>query len=226
LTYSSTSPGRTFPRRAMWMARNQAPERQISASTAAGIRPARRQTSHAPTSRAFPSALQTSSDGGAMISPASSFERYPELIPAARAMKWRGRSTAWRFVRSHGPKSMDTRRLLFPRPLMPRTLGTVSERGCNSTLGNPLQGCTRQALAVLFAVAACPRKGATYRGLRWLLGGLTDSGVRQAVRAAARQGLVRVIHTPDGRGGRAVIRLTDTARETLRSVGLLAWEEG
>jgi hypothetical protein len=89
--------------------------------------------------------------------------------------------------------------------------------------GNPFRSCTRQALAVLFATAACPRKGVTYRGLRWLLGGLTDSGVRQAVRAAARQGLVRIIHTPDGRGGRAVIRLTDEARESLRAVGLLPW---
>lgn len=81
-----------------------------------------------------------------------------------------------------------------------------------------LSRLSRQAISVLLAMAHAPDAGATYRGLAQLLGTRTDSGTRQAVRAARREGLVVVIHTPDGRGARAVIRLTILGRTLLETV--------
>jgi hypothetical protein len=75
-------------------------------------------------------------------------------------------------------------------------------------------------LAVLLALAICPPEGSTYRGIRAVLGIRTDSGVRQAVRAAKEAGLVRVLHTPSGPGALAVVRLTYAARKTLTRLGL------
>ncbi len=67
-------------------------------------------------------------------------------------------------------------------------------------------------------MAHVPAEGATYRGLALLLGTRTDSGTRQAVRAARAAGLVRVVHTPNGRGAKAVVRLSAAGQELLNRV--------
>lgn len=86
----------------------------------------------------------------------------------------------------------------------------------------------RQVIAVMLAVALCEERsfrGATYRGLRAVLGLRTDSGVRQAVRKAKQLRAVRVIHLPDGRGGKAVVRLAPQARDALAEAGLIPQQE-
>lgn len=77
----------------------------------------------------------------------------------------------------------------------------------------------RQVIAVLLALKNCPH-GATFVGVKTLLGLGTESGARQAVRAAKQLQLVRVVHTPDGRGAKAVVSLTRHARTLFRRAGL------
>lgn len=86
-----------------------------------------------------------------------------------------------------------------------------------------LSSTPRQVIAVLLALAFLETldwHGATYLGIRSVLGIQTERGVRQAVRAARELGAVTVTHTPDGRGAKAVVRLTDRARSALIRAGV------
>ncbi len=71
------------------------------------------------------------------------------------------------------------------------------------------------------ALLQCPPEGATYRGLQFAMGLQSQSGARQAVRTAKEFDLVKVIHVGDGRGGKAVVRLTCTARTILSGLPAL-----
>lgn len=86
-----------------------------------------------------------------------------------------------------------------------------------------LASLSRQVIAVILGVALLEElrfRGATYEGLRHVLGHRTLSGVRQAVRAAREAGAIAVVHAPNGRGGKAVVRLTWPARRALELAGL------
>lgn len=87
-----------------------------------------------------------------------------------------------------------------------------------------LHALSRQTIAVFYALLVVRPEGATYHGLRALLGLRTDSGVRQVVRAAKNSGVVKVLHVHDGRGAKAVVRLTDEARATAKKFNLWTQE--
>lgn len=84
-----------------------------------------------------------------------------------------------------------------------------------------LASVPRKAIFVLFALAQCPEKGATYKGLKIAMGLASRSSLRQAVLAAEEAGLVRVITTGPGRGAPSIMQLTRQARAILKGLGLL-----
>jgi hypothetical protein len=82
------------------------------------------------------------------------------------------------------------------------------------------QNQTQTALKVVLALAKCPHQGATYEGLKWLLGYQSSRSARRAVAVAISAGLVTKLTIGPGRGNKTVVRLTPLSKALLKQAGL------
>lgn len=220
----SIARGSTFSRRALASTRTQAGSERTKASITEESRRALVSTSSGFKVSVSASLRQASSAGGSTRS-RSSFDRYEGERSARRAHSRKESPVSSLRAFSQGPKEG-----LRMRPPVKSNVSDLA----NVTPGlrvrpKPLE-VSRKALFVFYAVFSATRRGrtrgVTYAGLRRLLGTQSDSGTRQAVRAAKAAELVTVTHLPDGRGGKAVIRCRPEAIDLFRELGLLEPAKG
>lgn len=75
----------------------------------------------------------------------------------------------------------------------------------------------RCAVNILYVLALCPKRQATYHGLSEALG-VQISAIRNSVRLARRDGLVVVKETGGGAGGKAIIAMSHGGLRALKEL--------